>query len=67
MVEKSPDDSEKHPSFQERLDPGGEHKRLADGAGLLATGPVGWLMRKLGVRRTPWRPHATPPSGMRSL
>jgi hypothetical protein len=49
MVEKSPDDLEKHPSFQERLDPGGEHKRLADGAGLLATGPVGWLMRKLGV------------------
>jgi hypothetical protein len=49
MVTKSTDDSDKHPSFQERVDPGGEHKRLAEGARLLATGPAGWLMRKLGV------------------
>ncbi len=35
--------------YEARLDPDGSHRRLTDGMALLASGPGGWLMKKLGV------------------
>ncbi len=35
--------------YEARLDPDGNHRRLTNGMALLASGPGGWLMKKLGV------------------
>lgn len=45
------DDDDTFASFEARIDPDGEHRRLATGMALLITGPGGWLMERLGIER----------------
>jgi hypothetical protein len=44
-------DDDTYASFEARIDPDGEHRRLATGMALLTAGPSGWLMERLGIER----------------
>jgi hypothetical protein len=49
MSEKKMSEPKADRDYEARLDPDGSHRRLTDGMALLASGPGGWLMKKLGV------------------
>jgi hypothetical protein len=36
-------------NYEARVDPDGSHRRLSNGMALLASGPGGWVLKKLGV------------------
>jgi hypothetical protein len=40
-----------HASFQERLDPNGEHRQLMAAMTALSSRPGAWLMRRLGIEQ----------------